>query len=270
MLTAYFDDSYNNPGGGPYVLAGFVSTGEKWEEFSKDWGNLLPRYGVLKPKTDRYHFKMNEMAANRERMARVPAFQRVVEEHSLMAICCCINRNDLAAAMDRIQIPSVNFEWGDFTNDFLFTFRCLMDMFHNRRNVSNEVLGDGVPVQFIFDNQMGEEPIVKAFWDAYQRSRRPEVRRLYAEKPRFEDDEDFLPLQAADMWAWWVRKAYSEGRLVDLMEGRYEGFNLPVDFPSLVIEFDGDAITKDLINVARDHVGSSPIIYDCQIGTFEL
>lgn len=269
MLTAYIDDSYN-PGGGSYVLAGFVSTNEKWEAFSKDWGNLLPTYGTLKPRTERYHFKMNEMAENQERMARLPAFQRVAEEHSLMAICCCLNTNDLAAAMDRIQIPSVSVDWGVFTNDFVFAFRCLMDMFHNNKSITNEVLGDEVPVQFIFDNQMGEEPIVKAFWNAYHLSRRPEIRRLYAEAPKFEDDEDFLPLQAADMLAWWVRRAYSEGRLVDLMEGLYEGFRLPLDFPKLVIEFDEDALAKDLIYVARENVGSGPIIYDCRIGALEL
>ncbi|MGB6171717.1 MAG: hypothetical protein WBG12_07110, partial [Xanthobacteraceae bacterium] len=41
-------------------------------------------------------------------------------------------------------------------------------------------------------------------------SRPDEVQQFYGAKPRFDSDQKLLPLQAADLWAWWVRDWYEE------------------------------------------------------------
>jgi hypothetical protein len=38
----------------------------------------------------------------------------------------------------------------------------------------------------------------------------PEYRRLIAASPRFEDDKDFLPLQAGDAQSWYLRRLFAE------------------------------------------------------------
>lgn len=44
-------------------------------------------------------------------------------------------------------------------------------------------------------------------WDIVVANMRPEVRSHYRSEPRFEKDQDFLPLQAADIFAWYAREA---------------------------------------------------------------
>lgn len=39
-----------------------------------------------------------------------------------------------------------------------------------------------------------------------------QIAKRFGSTPRFEDDKEFLPLQAADFLAWWVRKWHDEGR----------------------------------------------------------
>ena len=39
--------------------------------------------------------------------------------------------------------------------------------------------------------------------------------------PKLVDDEEFLPMQAADFWAWWVRKGYEEGSDADMFRGNF-------------------------------------------------
>jgi hypothetical protein len=41
-------------------------------------------------------------------------------------------------------------------------------------------------------------------WTKYIELREEELKPLYGATPRFENDQEFLPLQAADLWAWWI------------------------------------------------------------------
>jgi hypothetical protein len=68
-------------------------------------------------------------------------------------------------------------------------------------------------IDFIFDQQSQKNIILRA-WDEYVETKQPGVRELYGGAPRFEDDKKFLPLQAADLWAWWIRKWYNDGNLI--------------------------------------------------------
>jgi len=60
------------------------------------------------------------------------------------------------------------------------------------------------PIDFIFDDQ-SEKSIILAAWDGYVRTRKEEIRSQFCTAPRFENDQVFLPLQAADYLAGSVR-----------------------------------------------------------------
>lgn len=83
-----------------------------------------------------------------------------------------------------------------------------MDAFHVQRKVVEDIPLDE-KIDFIFDNQ-GEKSYILAAWDEVVEAHPPEIRKLFGATPRFEDDQEFLPLQAADFWAWWVREWYEE------------------------------------------------------------
>jgi hypothetical protein len=76
----------------------------------------------------------------------------------------------------------------------------------NRRILMvEEVLTAGEKIDFIFDEQT-EKKVIYRIWDEFAETRPDSYRVTLGNTPRFENDQDFLPLQAADFWAWWARK----------------------------------------------------------------
>lgn len=144
------------------------------------------------------------MAKSDERMERVPAFLRVIEDHIPLFISCSLNVRDLRSATRRIWNPLMNLEWVDAHNPFIISFRVLMDMFHAHFHILELPFLDH-PVDLYFDGQSDKRYILDG-WDEYLGGRSDNIKHLYGSTPRFVDDEKFLPLQAADLWAWWVRK----------------------------------------------------------------
>ena len=77
-------------------------------------------------------------------------------------------------------------------------------MFHMARFLNPEqyIVKTVVPpdqkVDFYFDDQSQKQEML-AGWDLYIRNQPYQIKNLYGATPRFENDEDFLPLQAADL-----------------------------------------------------------------------
>jgi hypothetical protein len=240
VLQAYIDDSRSVSG--TLVLAGYIASAEQWAAFSKDWEELLP-YGTLN-KHGKYHFKMSEMAMSENRMERVGAFWKVIERHVLMSVSCRTNVNYFPRAMNRFASLGENIDWGYAKNPYLWTFRALLDVFHARREKISQSININEPVDFIFDEQSEKATIISS-WDEFLKNRPDDIRALYGATPRFEDDNDFLPLQAADLWAWWVRMWSDKGILQEKL-GQQE-------FASLEIFVTED----DLVDNFRSHLRSS-------------
>ncbi|MEI2636916.1 MAG: DUF3800 domain-containing protein [Methylotenera sp.] len=208
-LQAFIDDSYENDG--VYVLAGCISNVEGWVNFSKDWQKILPNWGTLNPKTNKYHFKMSEMNATKERMERVPVFLGTIEEHVLGFVYVKINISELNRALNKLQAANADIiiDWACYADPFYVACRCLLDKFHLQRNEMIEALGEE-KIDFYFDEQSNKNSIT-SIWDSYISERPEQIREYYGATPSFKDDEDFLPLQGADLYAWWVRKCYKDG-----------------------------------------------------------
>jgi hypothetical protein len=205
-FQTFIDDSYTP--NEVFVLGGHIAMAKKWAEFSKDWEALLP-LGTLSNE-GAYHFKMAEMAMTPERMSRVPAFYRIIEKYVALSISCRMNLSDFSAAKNRFQEFSVSQKWrinlDKWANPYFFLCRGLIDEFHKNREGMAAVIPLDEKVDFIFDNQTEKGFLLKA-WDGYLKNQEKQnLRQHYGATPRFEDDKEFLPLQAADLWAWWVRE----------------------------------------------------------------
>ena len=262
VLQAFIDDSYTKDG--EFVLAGYIASAESWAKFSKDWEELLP-FATLSKAGNR-RFKMSDMAQGR--MERVPAFYRVIETYALAAVSCRINIAELNRAKSRVWIHNTAVEhWGMFQNPFFTAFRCLLGMFHHHWNVTSQVIPEGQTVDFIFDNQT-EKTAILSSWDEFMARQSAELRPRFGATPRFENDEEFLPLQAADFWAWWIRKWYEDGP--DVVEEKVNSGDFGVwkrnrsSFPTLAISFDENQLVEEMIKVAREHLPQGRIIYDVQ------
>ena len=244
VLQAFIDDSATP--GGIFVIAGHIATAEVWSNFSKDWEQML-RHGTLN-KDNKYHFKMSEMASNSERMERVEAFYRIIEHYDLLSISCMVDVRSIKQATKRIWCLRANLNFGPYTDPFIFVFKALIDSLHANRHEHH-----GVPdgrIDFIFDNQ-AQKKLILSVWDEFVEAQKPEIRELFGATPRFEDDNEFLPLQAADLWAWWVREWHEHGNPIVVKDGQ-NNMVLPLvssDRPKrgIIIEYGEDKIVEALI-----------------------
>jgi hypothetical protein len=262
VFQAFVDDS-RDPDQGEFVLAGHVASADAWARFRQEWEALLPTGGTLH-KNGRYHFKMTEMAALPERRERVPAFWWIIQNHAVVSLSCRINAAELRRARNRITVPGVYIDWGFWANPYLVAHRALMDMFHNNRPKIASRIPVDQKVDFIFDKQKESRSIQEA-WDRYMESRPREIRALYGQMPRFEDDQQFVGLQAADFWAWWIREWSKSGDIKENIAAlNFRGWKGVSTAKVFVIHFSftEELLVRALIDAIRDSVGSSVAIHD--------
>ena len=208
---AFIDDSRTKPSG-EFVLGGHVAPAEKWVAFSGEWEGLLPL--GTRAKNGKFHFKMAEMAESPERMARVPRFYELIEKYVTLSVSCRMNTDDFERAKERMKVVAERMRWKinfhRWNNPYFFLFRALVDNFHKvRHDKINKVIATEEKIEFIFDTQSESRFIIEG-WNSWIGARDESVRDRYGSAPRFEDDQEYLPLQAADLWAWWVRYWYEE------------------------------------------------------------
>jgi hypothetical protein len=258
-LQAYIDDSYGDDG--TFVLAGHIASAKVWESFSQEWAQLILTHGTLDSKNETYHFKMKEMALNDERMSRVPAFYSLIENYVQCSIACSYNLQDLERAKNRIYVPNLAIDWGHLNNPYLVAFRALMDMFHNKKEKLEKVIPLDQKVDFYFDNQTEKKFILKG-WDVYKSGRPEEFRTRFGVVPRFEDDKEYLPLQAADLWAWWVRTWVAEGKPEKMNNSDFGFWKSLKKRPKVHISFNEDELFVSITRLLRPMLETGRIIYD--------
>jgi hypothetical protein len=205
VLQAFFDESYKP--NGVFVLGGHIARPDVWANFAKQWEEMLP-FGVL-DKDAKFYFKMSEMVLNPERMERIGAFFRLIENSEIVSLSCKFNIVDLASAVNRLWVLNRKIDWGPFSDPYFFAFRALIDSVHDHR-ATLPLLTQDEKIDFIFDNHSKKSMIIAA-WEGFLALRDPAIRHLFGATPRFEDDREVLPLQAADLWAGAVRQWYEDG-----------------------------------------------------------
>lgn len=199
MLRAYIDDS--GQGHGPVmVLAGFISTSERWAAFSDEWQEALD----MRPQLQ--YFKMSEAVctsgefyawSEERRDERVSLFYRILERHVQAGIWTSMPRDSYASTFSPIaQLHR------QYKNPYYILVLNLLAEFQRNKDRINIT----EPVEFIFDNQMGAKDKVMEAWQFFESN--PLMMELLGKPPNYQDDKQALPLQAADIHAWWVRARF--------------------------------------------------------------
>ena len=209
MLRAYIDDSVYEGQPPLFILAGYISTAEKWEALSNEWQEALdvePRVRCFKLKEaiKRYGpFHGTSQAACDERIA---CFRKVVERHVHAEFSIAFRIDEFKDIFKVLGKP--------FTNPYYFAQSTLIGELVN--NLDQYSLPHE-PIDFIFDNRSIENPKIVEGWDALTQRAEAGDSELAAamafvrRPPNFQDDEEVLPLQAADMHATLVRLRLTEG-----------------------------------------------------------
>ena len=240
-FQAYMDDSRLR--NRTFILAGFIATDERWAAFKEEWTELLPLCPRDKS-TGQHYFKMSEMVGNKKRKAHIMTFFEVIKKNVIASISVRMNIKQLTMAKRRIKFPDWEVDWGYTKNPYFFAIRTLYDKFHNNKSDWSDFLPIHEPVDFIFDADSDKptQDAVLSDWPRYIANRSDEVRGLYGARPRFEDDKVVIQLQAADLWAWWVRKCTDEGTISSELQQHV--------FHNIDLEFTEDQLVEALMSLA--------------------
>jgi hypothetical protein len=106
------------------------------------------------------------------------------------------------------------------------------------------------PVDFIFDEQSEKDKVIDGWRSGYRDSVSDDVRAITGKDPIFRNDEKFLPLQAADIYAWWSRKRWEEHGTIALPSLPFP-WSIKRDVRRLVMEFSEADLRAELIKVRR-------------------
>jgi Protein of unknown function (DUF3800) len=201
MLTGYFDDSGSERKGPVFVLAGYLSVMEVWEQyFTPKWEKTLAK----SPSLD--YFKMRE--ANRLHDAfrgwtETQRDERVAELSDILVHQPVITSMVFAMSWDDFKRAEAEYpEAKGVIHPYDMLFHGIMASATARMVQFNL----GHQIEFVFDEQgsAGERAIL-----TYKRikSTIPKAQAdLIVGSPRLADDKIVLPLQAADLLAWHVRR----------------------------------------------------------------
>ncbi|MEO6360275.1 MAG: DUF3800 domain-containing protein [Sphingomicrobium sp.] len=258
VMQAFIDDSHDDE---LYVLAGHIASVEAWAQLSRDWERLLPKFGVLSS-SGRYAFKMSEMAKLPERMERVAPFYRLIEEHVTISISAWLRKSDIKRAFSRLVSPTATLAFENSIRPFDLVFCGLLDWMNKSKAEVSKWVDYQLPIDFYFDEQ-SEKTLMWASWDKFVATRQADFKDFVGGVPRFEDDEKFLPLQAADLWAWWVRE-WIEADTPEQMHmpdfGPFQAAredHIKVDF-----QLTEDTLARVLRTSALAQLGPGHLIYD--------
>jgi len=202
MLKAFIDDSGSGGDSPWYVLAGYVGTMEAWDAFEGSWREVLDG----SPKLE--YFKASEAESLRSdgqwagvskdaRNRRIDRFINVIGKFANRAFHVRVMQTDY----NEVIKPYIPEKWD---NAYFFLFIGFMAA----ATSVEKYAGIGQPIEFVFD------------LSCEKRIQKPSLR-LYgqcADLPQFggrvhniyyEDEKKSLPIQAADLLAWQIRRRFS-------------------------------------------------------------
>lgn len=187
MLQAFIDDSGTKGQAAAAVLAGFVAPAENWASFSDAWWKELP---------DGRPFKMQQ---GKRQTARIQKLSDLIVRNATLRIECAVNIADYEEIV-RGRVPRI------MDNHFFPAFHFIIS------RLAHYLTAAGATERFdiIFDKHSKFVPARK--WYCMAKDLVPEgCKAILPIDPHEDDDAEFMPLQAADMFAWTVRRSHDDG-----------------------------------------------------------
>lgn len=214
-LQCYVDDSGSEPQSSYFVLAGYVSKVGKWKRFTEQWNDRLEHSNLR-------YFKMSEAMNWQGEFSKesgwelssiqneVSAFASIISENCESCVSCRIERSLFHEVCS--PIPTAIRRNKRFDNPYHLLFLGLISNYW----LMCEELSIKERCDFIFDEQHGFQrrsiELYHEFTDEYKNRRSITSNMPYiGSVPVYGSDMDYLPLQAADMAAWILRRHFSMG-----------------------------------------------------------
>lgn len=207
MLKAFVDDSGSGGDSPWFVLAGYIGTVEGWDRFDGEWQKVLDGPPCIE------YFKASEAESLRpdgqwagickeQRNERIDELIRVIGRCSTRAFYVRTKTQDY----NEVIKPYIPPQWD---NPYYFLF---MGSIAAATSVEKHD-GMGEPIEFVFDHgckKRIERPSLSLYG---QVAHLPQFKGRVA-NIHYEDEKLFVPLQAADLLAWQIRRRFCEDREV--------------------------------------------------------
>lgn len=207
-LEAYIDDA----GRGHrrvFCLAGFLAQAERWGSFVESWQALLDHPSETPERAALAYFKTHEAMSLTTQFAGWETAERDAFLGRAVAIL-----TEMAPTRLAISIPVKHYKRivagriaKGADTPYQLAFWSILSGF--MFGIGGPALTPE-PIDFIFDNQTGRDRReAEQGYILFRRMAPLAWRQYLPSRPKFEDDKQFLPLQAADLLAWHTSAAPS-------------------------------------------------------------
>lgn len=201
MLKGYFDDSKAD-NEGVLVLAGYVASVAGWDAYTQACQYLLNGIPLEE-------FKMNELMhsqAGKEKILWL--YKQAIENNVAARIAVIAPIGELKEAIDSFPWPGNIQNYELFKNPYFLSWKGIVSTITHGRIEA----GNPNPIELVFDRQNDEEDKILQGWLDFKKTATPKDIEMVGGMPLFDDSKKILPLQAADFYAWYVRKWFIESR----------------------------------------------------------
>jgi hypothetical protein len=202
FLRAFIDDSAAQKGDKRLFYAGYLHRADAWAEFSEVWDRELaawPRIDYFKGTEANILSGQFQGWERDKRNAKVKKLAQIIRAFKAFPFHFSLNRKLFEEILKPVS------PYGLAQPHFTACF-------HVMSGVVRYAASQGIttPIEFIFDQQDGVDETVRLFFSEMIKSLPLSARNLISDVPWFKSDRDkqFMPLQAADMLAWHVRREH--------------------------------------------------------------
>jgi hypothetical protein len=204
-VQAFVDDSGGRGHSQFFVLAGLIADSENWATFSDEWNACLKERPAIQ------RFKMRDAAGC---SGEFRGFQPSDRDSKLRQLCRIINRHANLLAYTIIDLTAhaetwAKIAWAESRDPYFWPFQ------NTIMNAALSLWDLGLRERFeiIFDENVIFGPRAKMWYPLIRevmRIREPEAYDILPIDPLFRSDDEFLPIQAADLFAWILRHGFDK------------------------------------------------------------
>lgn len=242
VLNGYCDESEDET---VFVLAGYVAPAEEWAKFTQEWHSTLHatpaiwEFHCVEAMSRRGNF--NEFT-EKERDKKLEDLYAVIDKYISFEVSAIVLMEPFKRIYGNGILPK------GAANPYYDASALLVS------GVAKQQMKDGMKetIDFIFDERK-EAANIQAIWEMARETAPPDVKPMLGKTPIFRPDSEVLPLQAADMEAWWLRKRWRE-KLTG--EPRLEYPWQPSNMPSVTVVADEEKIKETYEKVLQFHLDS--------------
>ena len=211
MLNAYIDDSGNakDPQETAFTLTGYVFTAHNAMLFSDSWQEVLRRCKVPYIHT-REAIRLDGVYAGLsgdQMNTCLVECAKVIQAHAEFELSCVIETGAWERAQPLIRKNELH-EFTLYSNPYFLQYATLIQHLHHHKFTS----GYSDDVTFLFDKHSVNMNEVAELYHKIRGSAPDMFERIgiSIDPPNFYDDQKIVPLQAADMAAYTVRRLYDK------------------------------------------------------------